>query len=122
MGRETKSSIPKKVTTRMPHRDDVQMKTRNNNRTLQFGFKCELGYFKYPFTFLHSMEITVFIERSDLEKTVALPEGATVEDLLSRLHLNPETVLTVRDNTVLLQDHSLRDKDFIKILSVVSGG
>jgi len=42
--------------------------------------------------------------------------------LLKELNINPETVVVVRNNTLITSEDVLSDKDKIKILSVVSGG
>lgn len=67
------------------------------------------------------MELTIVNERENTTKTI-LFRGKTVQDLLSRLKLNPETVLIVRNSEVLTQDEVLKSKDVLHILSVVSGG
>ncbi len=46
----------------------------------------------------------------------------TVKQLLEKLSINPETVLVVKDNTVLTQDEQIEDNDTLEILSVISGG
>jgi|TARA_Y100000310_G_scaffold144893_3_gene144213 thiamine biosynthesis protein ThiS len=68
------------------------------------------------------MQITAYIERENKERIVELEEQATVEKLLEKLKINPETVLVVKNEEVLLKEVKLEDKDTIKILSVVSGG
>ena len=68
------------------------------------------------------MEITTFIERSKEQKVVILGEKLTVKDLLTKLAINPETVLVVKTGNVILPDNFLKDKDEIRLISVVSGG
>ncbi len=67
------------------------------------------------------MKITVENEREKSTDVVTL-EGSSVSELLRHLQINPETVLVVRENEVLTEDEALKDKDSVKILSVISGG
>ncbi len=67
------------------------------------------------------MEITIYLEKKASTKKV-LFKGKTVADLLAKLNLNQETVLVVRKDQVLTKNESLKPKDKIEILSVVSGG
>lgn len=68
------------------------------------------------------MQVQAFIERTKKTTKVELPAKATVKNLLEKLALNPVTVLVTRDNKVLIEHQDLKDKDQVKILSVVSGG
>ena len=42
--------------------------------------------------------------------------------LLSKLKINPETVIVVRNGELITEEVELLDKDRIKIMSVISGG
>lgn len=61
----------------------------------------------------------VFIERENKTKEV---KAKTIKEILEKLRINPETVLTVVNNELVTDDRKLNRKDEIKILSVVSGG
>lgn len=61
----------------------------------------------------------VFIEREN--KHLEL-EAKTGEELLSKLNINFEEVILLKNNTVALLEESLSDSDEVKILSVISGG
>lgn len=61
----------------------------------------------------------VFIEREN--KTVNL-KAKTVKEVLNKLKINPETVLTVVNDELVTDDKKLGEKDEVKILSVISGG
>ncbi|MDP2908222.1 MAG: MoaD/ThiS family protein [Nanoarchaeota archaeon] len=61
----------------------------------------------------------VFIERENKTKEV---KAKTIKEILEKLRINPETVLTVVNNELVTDDRKLNSKDEIKILSVVSGG
>ncbi len=68
------------------------------------------------------MRLLVYLERTQEHKSLKLSSKSTVQDLLEHLALNPVTVLVTRDNNVLIETQELKDKDQIKVLSVVSGG
>ena len=46
----------------------------------------------------------------------------TVSSLLTRLELNPESVLVIRGDTLVTKDARLVDTDTIEIRPVISGG
>lgn len=46
----------------------------------------------------------------------------TVQQLLKKLDLLPETVLVIRGNDLVTEDAILRDEDQIEIRPVISGG
>lgn len=68
------------------------------------------------------MQISVHIERTKEQKNVELSSKATVKDLLTKLQINPVTVLVTKNKAVIIEQTPLQDKDTVKILSVVSGG
>ena len=51
-----------------------------------------------------------------------LPAPRTVEQLLRHLDVVPESVLVIRNDTLVTRDESLRDEDVVEIRPVVSGG
>ena len=63
--------------------------------------------------------VNVFIEKEN-KNTKA--EAETVKELLEKLNINPETVLVIKNNELILLDEKLNKKDEIKLLSVISGG
>ena len=62
----------------------------------------------------------VYIEREN--KIIEVDGKLTGVELLKNLKINPETIILVRNNEVVLESEKLIDSDKIKILSVVSGG
>ena len=62
----------------------------------------------------------IFIEREN--KTLKKRFNGSVKKLLESLKINNEEVLVVKENQLLTEDDVLKDKDKIKIMSVVSGG
>ena len=68
------------------------------------------------------INIKIFVDRDNTNKTVELDSEASVMDLLEKLDINPVTVIISRNNELILEDEKLNDEDEIKILSVISGG
>jgi len=61
----------------------------------------------------------IFIERENKTKEV---KAKTVKEVLDKLKINPDTVLTVVNNELVTEDRKLNDKDKVKLLEVISGG
>jgi len=61
----------------------------------------------------------VYIERERKYKNV---DGKTINDILSKLKLNPTTVLVAVNNELVTEDYKLKKTDKVKIISVMSGG
>ena len=68
------------------------------------------------------MKLKVFYDRESREKTIELGNNATIKELLKKMGINPVTVIVSKNNDVVLEDEKLKDKDDIKIISVISGG
>ena len=64
------------------------------------------------------MRVVLRNPRRELE----LPAPRTVEQLLRHLDVVPESVLVIRNDTLVTRDESLRDEDVVEIRPVVSGG
>jgi sulfur carrier protein ThiS len=62
----------------------------------------------------------VFIEKTAERRKLKF--SGTVEALLKRLKLNSESVIVVKDRTVVTEKDRISDKEYVEILSVVSGG
>ncbi len=56
------------------------------------------------------------------DKTWKFEETMFVQQLLKRLDLLPESVLVVRNGTLVTEDQRLLPEDKVKIVAVVSGG
>ena len=56
------------------------------------------------------------------EKQFTFDEAMTVQQLLKKLKILPESVLVVRNGQLLTEDRSLAPEDSVKIVPVVSGG
>jgi sulfur carrier protein len=55
-------------------------------------------------------------------REVEVPGPLSVSALLSRLELNPESVLVICGDTLVTRDARLTDADVIEIRPVISGG
>ena len=56
------------------------------------------------------------------DRTVAVSGPRVVSALLAELQIVPETVLVIRDATLLTRDEGLKEEDEIEIRPVLSGG
>ena len=56
------------------------------------------------------------------ERKTRLRFRGKLKTLLSRLSINPETVVVVRGSTLITSEHYLSDKDSIEVLNAVSRG
>lgn len=66
------------------------------------------------------MAVTVRLRNPD--RMLEAEGPATVLGLLRRLDVLPETVLVIREGTILTRDETVRDGDVIELRPVVSGG
>ena len=66
-----------------------------------------------------TMKIKVFIERTNQKKIV---EAKTIQELLKKLAINPQTVIIIKKNELVTEEEPLEKNDEIKLLSVISGG
>jgi sulfur carrier protein len=64
------------------------------------------------------MKVVLRNPRRELE----LPAPRNVEQLLRRLEVVAESVLVIRNETLVTRDEPLRDEDVVEIRPVVSGG
>ena len=68
------------------------------------------------------MQINVFFDRENKEKTIELDINTSVKDLLTKMDINPVTVIVSRDSNIITEDEKINDNDKIKLISVISGG
>lgn len=62
----------------------------------------------------------VFIESDNKKKRIKF--NGTVSELLTKLEVNPETIIVSKNNELVTEGEQLTDKDDVKLLSVISGG
>ena len=60
------------------------------------------------------MQINVFIDRENKEKSIELDANSSVKDLLSKLNINPVTVIVSRNDNIIMEDEKVNDNDKIK--------
>mgnify|MGYP001619758248 CR=1 FL=1 len=75
---------------------------------------------KLPFIF--KMKVNVYVERENKDLNLDIDDSFRVIDLLKKINVNKETVLIVKNNTLVTEDSELKNNDNIKLLSVISGG
>ena len=63
--------------------------------------------------------VNVFIERENKVKKV---NAGNPKEVMRILNINPETVLIVKNNELVMDEESLDDNDNLRLLSVISGG
>ena len=68
------------------------------------------------------MKINVFIDRENKEKSIELDANSSIKDLLSKLNINPVTVIVSRNDNIITEDEKVNDNDKINLISVISGG
>lgn len=62
----------------------------------------------------------VYIERE--RRKLNMRFSGSVEALLKKLRISPETVIVVRNSEIVTEDTKLCRDDDVRILSVISGG
>lgn len=67
---------------------------------------------------LNNMEI--HIESTEEKKNIKFKGSAA--DLLKKLEINPETVVVIKNNTMITNEEILDNQDEVHILSIISGG
>ncbi len=68
------------------------------------------------------MKVNVYIEKQNKNLDLVLDDNFKVIDLLRKINVNKETVLIVKNDTLVTEDSELKNNDNIKLLSVISGG
>jgi len=56
------------------------------------------------------------------KRSLSVPDGAKVADILQKVEINPETVLVRRSGEIIPETEKLKNGDKLELLSVVSGG
>ena len=67
------------------------------------------------------MQIIVKKEREKTTEKVFFSKK-TLGELLTQLNINPETIIAVRNNIIIIEDEELKENEIIELLSVISGG
>jgi len=69
-----------------------------------------------------SMKVTITISRTRETEDIQLNKGSTVNDLLKKINLKPDTLIVMSNNTPVPIDDVLTDGQTLTILQVSSGG
>ena len=69
-----------------------------------------------------SVEVKVKLTRSDETKKIELEKDSTVEDLLKKLDLKPDTLIVLENNKPIPVDSEVYDGQELTIMQVSSGG
>ena len=72
-----------------------------------------------PLVWLKNLDHQRLIEKENKKANV---NARTAMEAMQKLSINPETVLIVKNNELVLAEESLNEGDEIKFLSVISGG
>jgi len=68
-------------------------------------------------------EIEVFVEKDNSKKkTNIVPNKTTVKDILKQLGILSSASIVTINNDIATDDDVVKEKDNVKILSVISGG
>jgi sulfur carrier protein ThiS len=62
------------------------------------------------------------VPRPNIEETVDVRDGATVEELLRSMRLPPDAVIVLREDRPLPVDAAVAEGDRLRVLNVFSGG
>ena len=68
------------------------------------------------------MKIKVKLTRTNEKKEIELNTGSTVEDVLKKFNLKPDTVIVMNKNKPIPIDDEIKDEEELTILQVSSGG
>jgi len=68
------------------------------------------------------VKITVKLSRAKETKEIQLETESTVNDLLKKMNLKPDTLIVMSDNVPIPIDNALKDGQEVTIIQVSSGG
>ncbi|UCD07504.1 MAG: MoaD/ThiS family protein [Candidatus Aenigmatarchaeota archaeon] len=66
--------------------------------------------------------VNVKISYMGKTRTLNMPEKSSIENLLEKLEINPETVVVLKNGEVVPDFEMLSNKDRVEILDIVSRG
>ncbi len=67
-------------------------------------------------------KITVVVQSGGKLQEQTVPEGSTVEDLLSQMNLHPDAYIVTKDSKPVPITRRLEDGERLKLVKVASGG
>lgn len=66
------------------------------------------------------MNITLILDKE--EKKIEINEGLTIKDVINDLAISSQTVVSKKNNEIVLEDELIEDGDTIEIIQVIYGG
>ena len=69
-----------------------------------------------------SMKIRIKLQRSEEKQDINVESNATVQDILKKLDIKPDTVIVMHNHKPIPIDEILSDNQELTILQVSSGG
>jgi len=77
-----------------------------------------------PFFISLSIQVKIKVKLSRINKTkeVNLEKGSTIEDLLRKINLKPDTLIVMNKDKPIPIDDNLNDSQELTIIQVSSGG
>jgi len=71
---------------------------------------------------INSMRVEIDNIPGKERKSIEIKAGSRVKDALEKLGINPVAVIVAVNGSVSIQEKTLKNRDRIKIIPVVSGG
>jgi sulfur carrier protein ThiS len=68
------------------------------------------------------VNITIKISRTNEIKTISLKSGSTIQDVLNKINMKPDTLIVLKNNNPIPIDQELNNDEELTILQVSSGG
>jgi sulfur carrier protein ThiS len=68
------------------------------------------------------LKISIKLSRTNQEKELNLNKGSTVQDILKKIDIKPDTVIVMNKNRPIPIDEKIRENDQLTIIQVSSGG
>ena len=62
------------------------------------------------------MRVKVFLEKENSRKSMDIQKNQTIESLLKKLHINPQTVIVSRNGDIVPEQETLEEKDSLRII------
>jgi sulfur carrier protein ThiS len=64
------------------------------------------------------MKIKVFLGKEDSGKSLEIQKSQTIESILKRMKINPQTVIVMKNGEVVTEQDSLKENDALRIIRV----
>lgn len=62
------------------------------------------------------MKIRIFLEKENSSKSLEVAKGQTIESVLKRMKINPQTVIVMKNGEVVSEQETLKEKGSLKIV------